>query len=65
MQDEKFGNDEEIFVFKSYPKVVPKSAIFGNIGFSKGSAIQNHLYHNENLFTSIDIRRVSFTTNYF
>ena len=41
------------------------SGIFRYIGFSKGSATQNHLYHNENVFRSIDMRRVSFAKNNF
>ena len=45
--------------------MVPRSGIFRYIGFSKGSATQNHLYHNENVFRSIDMRRVSFAKNNF
>ena len=55
----------EMKIFKWNPKVIPRIRIFPDIGFSKGSDTQNHLYYNKNLFKSIDMMWVSFDENYF
>ena len=47
------------------PKVTSSLRTFGHLGFSKDSDTQNYLYHNENLFRSIDMMRVLFDENYF
>ena len=51
--------------FIAFSKVAARSVLFRDIGFSKGSDTQNHLYHNENLFRSIDMMWVLFDENYF
>ena len=54
-----------LLVVIAYYKVAARSVLFRDIGFSKGSDTQNHLYYNENLFRSIDMRWVLFDENYF
>ena len=60
-----FTKNMFFFTFKENPKVIPRIRIFRDIGFSKGSDTQNHSYHNENLFKSIDMMWVLFDENHF
>ena len=54
-----------LFYFILISKVAFRLRIFPDMGFWKGSGTQNHLFHNENMFRSIDMMRVLFDENYF
>eukprot|EP00493_Phyllostaurus_siculus_P021556 UN21883 len=58
------------FILKWLPiirisKVIAVLRTMGDIEFSKGFNTPNYIYHNENLFRSIDMIWVLFDENYF